>query len=259
VIFVIPALPGKARAGARKPCPIDGLPRGYRALSKRELATVFSNGRLRKAVTFREVVLPLRVLPELNAFVQRHYPEFFIAGKRLRPYFACPAIERLIYNAGCLYRRSEMLWIDYGETGEVHLTTPERRRVFAGPPRSGATVYRAPGLDDITFLVDFSVVAAAAAQAGLRVKFYGGQGELARRSGVRLDRKDRDLILRYRTVTWMLALVGVGPERAWRHTGLTWDRAARGGSLRADISRAATEFLGQRKSNFKLMILESDH
>jgi hypothetical protein len=56
----------------------------------------------------------------------------------------------------------------------------------------------------------------------------------------------------------MLALVGVGPERDWRHTGLTWSK--RRGSrvrLRDDAKRAVAEFLGQRRSNFKLMIMRA--
>ena len=255
VTFVVPLIAGG-----------DGAPRGLvrglddagHAVPRTALARVFSNERWRQRVTYREVVLPLCIVPDLEAFMRRHYPEFFVAAKRLRPYFACPAIERLISNTARLYRRSEMLWIDYGEGRELHLTTAERQRIFAGPPRSGATVYRAPGFDDITFLVDFSVVARSAQQAGLRVKFYGAQGELARRSRVALDRQARDLILRSRTLGWMLALMGLGPEREWRHTGLTWSKqSGRGGSLRADVNRAVAEFLGTRKSNFKLMILAS--
>ena len=99
-------------------------------------------------------------------------------------------------------------------------------------------------------------MAEAAERAGLRVKFYGPQGELARRSGVVLDAGAVELIVRYRALGWMLALVGVDPERDWRHTGLTWSK--RRGSrvrLRDDAKRAVAEFLGQRRSNFKLMIM----
>jgi hypothetical protein len=238
VVFVVPELEG-------------------RPVSRRTLARVFTEDRLGLGVEFCEEVLPVALRPAVHEFLWRHYPEFFKPGKRFKPYFACPEIETLIRNTARLYRTSQMLWIDYGDTSRFHLAAPESQRVFAGPPRSGASVYRAPGLDDITFSVDFSVVAAAAEDAGLRVRFYGGQGELARRSGVALDRPARDLILQYRLLGWMLSVVGVGPERSWRHTSLTWSkRDGHGGRIRDDVNKSVAEFLGKRSSNFKLMILE---
>ena len=150
-----------------------------------------------------------------------------------------------------------MLWIDYGDQRGFHLGTPASQRVFAGPPRSRASVYRDPGRDDITFFVDFSVVEAAARAARLRVKRYGGQGELARRSGVRLDRNAADEIARWHALTWLLALSGVGPERAWQHTGLTWASTRRRRRLQVDARRAVDEFFGRRPTTFKLMILRT--
>ena len=257
VVFIVPQLSASAcpRRGSLETVP--GVGPADRAVPRAELAKVFGSARLRPYLTFQEVVLPVYLIPRLQTFLQRHYPEFFAGTPRFKPYFACPAIETLMRNTASLYWVSEMLWIDYGDLRNFHLSTPERRRVFAGPPRSGATVYRAPGLDDITFLVDFSVVGAAAEDAGLRVKFYGDQGALARRSGVALDRPARDLITRYRALGWMLAIVGVGPERAWRHAGFTWTpKTAKGGRLRADVNKAVAEFVGQRSSNFRLMILD---
>jgi hypothetical protein len=224
------------------------------AVPRRELIKALADEGVRHQLSFREVVLPVTVIPPLRQFLERYYPEFFRPERQYKPYFACPAIEVLVQNAARLYGRSESLWIDYGETRQFHLRAAETRRVFAGPPRSGASVYRAPGMDDITFLVDFSVVSKAAQRAGLHVHYYGGQGELARRSGVALDRRARDLILRYRTLGWMLAVVGVGPEREWRHTSLTWGKG-KGGRMRDDVNKAVAEFLGKRSSNFKLMIL----
>jgi SAM-dependent MidA family methyltransferase len=236
VIFVVPQLRG-------------------RAISHAELAAVLSDERRRRHVTYEEVIVPVERVPGLRPFLRRHYPEFFAPGK-FAPYFACPAIEPLMRNTARLYRTADALWIDYGHLRAFHLTTPERQRVFAGPPRSGATIYRDPGHDDITFMVDFSVVGTAAEQAGLAVEFYGGQGELARRSGVRLDARARELMVRYRTLGWMLAVMGVGPERAWQHTGLTWNKAAgRGGRVRDDVRRGIEQFLGRRRTAFKLMIL----
>jgi SAM-dependent MidA family methyltransferase len=256
VAFVLPGLRDGARVRSRQVQLVAGVHPAERAIPRRELAKVLTDERLRSKVSFQEVTLPVQVIPSLHLFLLRHYPEFFRPQTRCKPYFACPAIDQLMRNTAHLYRRSEALWIDYGETWEFHLRAPESRRVFAGPPRSGASVYDDPGLDDITFLVDFSAVGDAAEQAGLRVKFYGPQGELARRSGVQLERAARDEILRYRTLGWMLSVVGLGPEREWRHTGLTWNkRAGKGGRLRDDVNKAADEFTGKCGSNFKLMIL----
>jgi SAM-dependent MidA family methyltransferase len=255
VVYVVPVLRRSPGQGGRDPLgSIPGVQRGERAIPRARLAGVLTNPRRRRQLTFREVVVPLRTVPRLRAFVQRHYPEFFAPAAKFPAYFACPAIESMLRNTARLYHMSEMLWIDYGGMRRFHLTSSESRRVFAGPPHSGASIYRAPGADDITFMVDFSVVAAAAQQAGLDARFYGGQAELARRSGVKLDRRARELILRYRTLGWMLAVVGVGPERRWRQTGLTW-RGGKGGRLRADVDGAIAEFLGTHPSGFKLMIL----
>ncbi len=257
VAFVVPTLGGGSATSPPTGRLVAGLRPGQRAVPRDQLARVLGDGRLRGQVKFEEVVLPIGVVPGLADFVRRHYPEFFLPGKR-RPYFACPDIERLVRNTARLYRQAETLWIDYGETRAFHLSTPERERVFAGPPRSRATIYRDPGRDDITFMVDFSVVAAAAERAGTEVVFYGDQGALAGRSGVKLDEHARDLILRYRMLGWMLTVVGLGPERDWRHTGVTWNKGAgKGGRMRDEIRRGVDEFLGKRPSRFKLAILRS--
>lgn len=285
VVFVVPVLQQQAPThSGRRPLLPDLQPTD-RAVPRAELGRILRDDRLRRHLTFREVTLPLRTVPGLRPFLRRHYPEFFStraagAGRsaasphpraadmrdakgrnllgRSGVYFVCPAIETLIRNSTRLYRCSEALWIDYGDTRAFHLEAPEHRRVFAGPPRSKATVFRNPGRDDITFMVDFSVVATAAERSGCQVAFYGAQGELARRSGVRFARQARDLILRYRTLAWMLALVGVGAEREWQRAGLTWgQRAAKGGRLRGYVKRSVDEFLGKRPTPFKLMILKS--
>jgi SAM-dependent MidA family methyltransferase len=255
VVFVVPLLDLESRLRAGRLRCVPGV-EGEGAIPSTALAKVLGAEGLRDRIQFREVVLPVHAVRGLGPFLRRHYPEFFDPGQRFKPYFACPAIEVLIRNAARLYRKNEMLWIDYGYLRGFHLKAPERARIFAGPPKSGASVYRAPGYDDITFLVDFSVVGAAAERAGLRVKFYGAQAELARRSRVVFDRPARDLILRYRMLGWMLGLVGIGPERAWRNTSLTWNpESGRGGRMRAHVNKAVAEFLGKRSSNFKLMIL----
>ncbi len=256
VVFVVPRL-RRQRDTVNGLQIVPGLGPRDRALARGALPAALADAQLRQALRFEEVVLPLAVVPGLEEFLRRHYPEFF-AGRKFRPYFACPAIETLVRATARLYDICDLLWIDYGDTREFHLGKPAGQRVFAGPPRSGASVYRAPGSDDITFFVDFSVVDEAARRAGLRVRYYGPQGELARRSGVALDGAAVELIVQYRALGWMLALVGADAERDWRHTGLTWGAAGRRRvRLRDDAKQAVAEFLGQRRSHFKLMIMSA--
>jgi SAM-dependent MidA family methyltransferase len=227
------------------------------AVPREELATVLSDETLRAQVSFREVLVSLDRFPPLARFVRRHYPEFFPARRAYPAYFACPQIEVMIRNTARLYDRMEALWIDYGGGRDYHLRTAWHRRVAAGPPRSGASVYRDPGHDDITFMVDFSVVASAAEDAGFGVKLYGQQGDLARLSGVDLGEGAVDAILQQRALRWLLALTGAGPESEWRRGSITWKRA--GGPrkrLRASVRDDIDEFLGKRLRPFRMMILE---
>jgi SAM-dependent MidA family methyltransferase len=209
------------------------------------------------ARTYVEHVLPLSAVAELRPFLELHCAEVLVR-RTFPPYFACPAIATLMINTARLYARCEAFWIDYGEERRFHLRTPAQKRIFAGPPKSGASVYDHPGHDDITFMVDFTVARSAARAAGQRVVSYGHQGDLARYAGVRFDGAAADLIARSRAVTWLLAVNGVGPERDWRQTGLTWTRsAARGGSVASGIHRSIDEFLGRRRSPFKLLVLRN--
>lgn len=225
-----------------------------RALDRDQLAAAMASPD-RRGVRFREVTLPIDRWPGVAAFVARHYPELFAAGAEGPPCFAGLGIEVLLRNAFRLYDRAEALWIDYGETRDFHLHAPESRRVFAGPPRSGAGVYDEPGRDDITFLVDFSVAMRAARAAGWTIAYYGPQGELARRTRVALDRQDVELIVRHRALGWLLALVGVGPERSWQRSGVSWSHPSAAGRIpiRRYVERAVREF--QAKNGlFKIMI-----
>jgi len=258
VVFVVPRVrrdpslvPTALAAAAVHP--------GHDAVPRAALAQWLARPHLLQRLRFEEVTLPLDVVPGLKAFLRRHYPEFFGAPRGFRPYFACPAIETLVRNAARLHDASEILWMDYGGTRDFHLDTPASRRLFAGAPRSRASVYRAPGTEDITFMVDFSVLADAGRAAGLRVAFYGPQGALARRSGVVLDAAAVELICQYRALGWVLAMAGVGPDREWRASSLTWQPAGRRRPpIRQDARRAIAEFLGKRgRSSFKLMIMRS--
>jgi SAM-dependent MidA family methyltransferase len=210
----------------------------------------------RPSLRWREVLIPAERVPGLGAFVRRHYPALAAPRRTHPPLFACPRLETLMRNSARCYQHGEALWIDYGAADDFHLTAPERRKVFAGPPRSGAGVFDDPGRDDITFMVDFTVAARAATSAGWRVAFYGPQAELARRTGVRLDRHAVDLIVRHRALTWMLALVGAHPEQSWRRGAVTWAAAPAADRVpvRRYVQRSVAEFVNPR-SLFKLMIL----
>ncbi len=232
---------------------------GGRPVPARDLDAVMADPRRRARVRCHEVDLPLALVPELATLCADYLPEIG-ATRRARPaYFAAPELPRLIANVGRLYRRSEMLWIDYGDTRAFHLRAPDRRKVFAGPPRSGRGIYDRPGEDDITFMVDFTLAMDAARAAGLRVVDYGPQSRLLRGTGLRLDEAAIDRILQYRAVEWMLALVGPDPERVWRTGSLTWDgRHARGGSLRASVARDLDTFLDRRRNTFRVLVLRRE-
>ncbi len=227
-----------------------------RTLDRGTLARALANGD--GAVRYRETALPLAAVPGLRAFLARHCPERLAMARPCPPYFACPDVPVLVRAVARLYDTAEMVWIDYGDLRPFHLRAPEHRRVFAGPPRSKRRVYDAPGRDDITFMVDFTVVADAARNAGLAVTYYGGQSGLAHASGVEIGAAAVDLIAEARAVGWLLDVFGLGPERAWRQGGLTWSRhGARGGALRAGIARDVEEFLGRRPTRFRMMALSS--
>jgi len=237
VIFVVPSVRG-------------------RAVPRRGLAAAMLDDSKRQEIRFEEIVLPLDAVAGLRPFLQRHYPEFFDVTHGYPPYFACPEVGTLVRRAAALYRRSQTLWIDYGELRDYHMRTPEKNRVFAGCPRSGAGVFDNPGWDDITFLVDFSVVAAEAQHVGRRVVSYGPQHELATRTGVVFDRAAHKEILQHRMVGWLLSISGVGSEGNWRRSSLTWSpEHGKGGTLRNDVRRAIQEFTGKRSTYFKMMII----
>jgi SAM-dependent MidA family methyltransferase len=230
--------------------------RDGRALGRRELAAVMADAEPTTPVEFRESLAPLRQHARLAAFIARHRADLLAGDGAASPaYFASPEIESLLDNAGRLYGHADALWIDYGDLDRFHRRAAETRRVFAGPPRSGLRVYDDPGRHDITFMVDFSAVARAARQAGWRVVYYGPQSELARRTGVALDRDAVDLVVRHRALRWMLAVAGVGPERSWHRPAVSWSPAAAPGRVpvRRYVEQSIREFYSER-SPFKLLI-----
>ncbi len=226
------------------------------ALDRAALARAMADSARRTRVHFREVLLPIDAASGLASFLHRHYPEFFVAGARRSPYFACPQIGAFLRNAARLYERGEAIFIDYGDTRTFHLKTHERRRLIAGKPRSGASVYANPGKDDVTVMVDFSVVCAEAERAGWAVIEYGPQSLLAHGTGVRLNVAAVETITKARALGWLLATLGRDPEHDWRRNALTWSRRpTRGGSLAASVRRDADEFLGVRPTPFRLVRL----
>jgi SAM-dependent MidA family methyltransferase len=228
-----------------------------RIVTRSQLARQLADDEARSRLVFEEVLLPLRVIPGLERFLRRYCPEIFGPSAPRAPYFACTDVERLVRNTARLYSRGEIWWIDYGAERPFHRSTPEERRVFAGPPRSGHSVYDRPGRDDITFMVDFSTVAGAAERVGLSVAFYGSQAELTRRSGVALDRRAANLMVRARALGWALAVVGIGPERSWKSGALGWEGGDRQlESVRSYVERSIAEFTGEHDTEFKLMILK---
>jgi SAM-dependent MidA family methyltransferase len=249
VVFVVPRL--RERAGS---------PRGGGAkVARRELGRVLADPRLRRRLRFEEVLLPLGSVRGLEAFLRRRHPDLFDARGPASLRFVCPRFEALVRNAGRLYSRGEVLWIDYGVDGSSRRRAAPRPRVFAGRPGSGRTVYDAPGLDDISFLVDFAAVADAGRRAGMRIEYCGPQAELAKRSGIRFDRNAVDLIVRTRALQWLLAVIGVGPERQWRRASIGWGET-RPSSLvpvRRYVQSSVAQFLGKTPSQFKLMIMRT--
>ena len=226
-----------------------------RRLSAAGLAMAMADDTTRRRVRFAEDAVPLVHLPSLAAFMRRYYPEW-LARRTGPPLFVAPRMATLLASAGRCYHRADALWIDYGALRPFHLRGPENRKAFAGPPRSGRGVFDDPGRDDITFMVDFSLAAATARDAGWKVVAYGPQAELARRGGVRLDASATERIVQQRTLGWMLALAGVGPERSWRRGAVTWSARAEPDRVpvRRYVRDSVREFLRQRGATFQLLI-----
>jgi SAM-dependent MidA family methyltransferase len=228
---------------------------GRRPLTRAGLAAAMADSRARRRVRFREVSRPLAERPALARFVDRYYPELRRRRGDAPPVFVAPRVAALLANTARCYRRADALWIDYGAERRFHLRAPETRKAFAGPPRSGRGVFDAPGADDITFMVDFSLAADAARGAGWRVAAYGPQAELARLSGVRVDDRVLEEIVRQRALVWMLALAGIGAERGWRRGAIGFGGAAGTEPVRRYVARSLREFRRQRQATFKLLLL----
>jgi hypothetical protein len=228
---------------------------GRRPLTPAGLAAAMTDARERRRVRFREVARPLAELPALARFVDRYYPELRQRRGGAPPVFVAPRVATLLANTARCYRRADALWVDYGDERRFHLRAPETRKAFAGPPRSGRSVYDAPGADDITFMVDFTLAAAAAREAGWRVACYGPQAELARLSGVRVDERTLDEIVRQRALVWMLALAGVGAERGWRSGAMGFGGGGDTEPVRRYVERSLREFRRRRGATFKLLLL----
>lgn len=227
-----------------------------RSLTDAALARAMTSPTHRRRVRFRSVAVPLERLPALAAFVRRYYDDWLRRSPGGPPLFVAPRVPSLMRNTAGLYRRADALWIDYGAARRFHLTAAEERKAFAGPPRSGRGIYDRPGQDDITFMVDFTLAAAAARDAGWTVVAHAPQGELARMGGVRLDDTAIEAMVRQRALVWMLALAGIGPERAWRRGAVAWSGRRVSGQLpvQAYVRQTVREFLRRRGARFQLLV-----
>lgn len=228
-----------------------------RPLDRAALAAAMGDPDMRRRVRFREVVRPVAAIPELRRCVERYYPELAALRPETPPVFVAPRLPALLANTARCYDHADALWIDYGDQRRFHLRAPESRKAFAGPPRSGRSIYDAPGADDITFMVDFTLAAAAARDAGWRVVTYGPQADLARLSGVRVDDGMLEEIVQQRALVWMLALAGVGAERSWRSGAMGYARRPAAGTepVRRYVARSLREFRRRRGATFKLLAL----
>lgn len=236
-----------------------GAKRGERLLTRRQMEAALERG---ERLSFSEYLLPLDEIPGLEAFLRRHYADVDQRLGRSGPpwtYYACPATETFVAHCAALYDDAEILLVDYGGDRHYHLHTPAAARVSAGRPEERrATPYRAPGRDDITFLVDFSVAIAAARAEHLRVVTYAPQGSLARLSGIRLGPKAEAEILQHRALAWLLAVAGVGPEKRQRSAALSWSDGGgrrRRKSLTQEVREGIDDFLGRRPNAFQLLLL----
>lgn len=250
--YVIPSVSRAARGVGHKIRGIDG-----RAIPRASVSDWMAHETRARDMRFTEYELPLTVAPDLDRFLRRYCPFLYAPTRQLPPYFACPDIATLMRNTAGMYQAAEALWIDYGDERRFHLRAPESRKLFAGPPRSKRGPYDAPGRDDITFMVDFTLAARCAADAGWTVKQYGPQSDLVELSGVEFDEHVEETIVQHRALKWMLAVAGADPESDWRAGSVSFKRkGARGPKVRDDVKQTIAEVTGKRPSAFKLMILE---
>lgn len=213
----------------------------------------------RTGLQFDEVVLPLSAVRGLAAYVQRCVPVLATSRTWRAPYFVCPDFEPLMRHTAALFERAEAVWIDYGDERPFHLRAAPSRKVFAGPPGCGRNVYDAPGTDDITFFVDFTAAARAAADGGWSVDRLVPQSEWFAESGIGLGAGTAERIVAHRAVRWLLSLLGVDPERQWRTGSLTFaPRGRRRMSLRAEVDATLAELAGERPSPFRVLVLRRD-
>ncbi len=250
-VFVVPTIPPGVRARSVALPGADGT-----ALARSELDAFLQDDELASIVRFEERQLPVSMVPPLDRHLRRYCPELFADEHVFPAYFACPDIEVLLRNTAALYDHAEALWIDYGEQRAFHLGTPPELRALAGAPESGRSPYDAPGREDITFIVDFTTVGAAAEAAGWEVVSYGPQADLAARSGVRLDAAACERIVARRGLRFLLGVCGIDRAEPWRRGAVSWRaKPPRAATVRADAKRTIAEFTGEIPNHFKLMIL----
>jgi SAM-dependent MidA family methyltransferase len=198
-----------------------------------------------------------RFRPEMLAREEKRHGRRGAGGRRPVVYFACPALVPFLDNVTRLYQAAEIWLIDYGRT-DLHRRAAERGKMWIGTPHGGRApapqrVFADPGNEDITFLVDFEVVARVAEAAGLDVELLGPQGALAERAGVPLGPELCGEIVRHRVLAWCLSVIGA-PEVPGNRAGAI-GFGSHGASLVEETQRSLAEFGGERPSLFRACVL----
>ncbi len=234
---------------------VDAMPGAAPRMTAPESVPVSDQQAKARWAGWRERVEPLASVRGLRGYLRRCVPALLGNGRWRAPYFVCPSFEPLMRHTAALFDRGEALWIDYGDERAFHWRATAARKVFAGTPGSGRSVYERPGHDDITFFVDFTAAARAAVEAGWRVDRLVSQSEWFAESGIALGPAAVERILAQRAVRWLSALLGVDPERDWRAGALTFRAGGRRARLRTEVERAVAELAGRRPSPFRALVL----
>jgi SAM-dependent MidA family methyltransferase len=154
------------------------------------------------ALQFREVYAPASTVPAVADHLGRYarmYAEVLARDPRGMVSYINPGAERFIHDAGRVLGAGYVLTIDYGGNWEEMLAQHSypRFRTYGPVQREGAQLspnqidtsapYAGPTLNDFTTDVNFSLLAAEGALAGLRPLYYGSQRALRAGTSVSLN------------------------------------------------------------------------
>jgi SAM-dependent MidA family methyltransferase len=154
------------------------------------------------ALQFREVYAPASTVPDVADHLGRYarmYAEVLARDPRGMVSYINPGAERFIHDAARVLGAGYVLTIDYGGNWEEMLAQHSypRFRTYGPAQREGAQLapnqidtsapYAGPTLNDFTTDVNFSLLAAEGALAGLRPIYYGAQRALQAGTSVSLN------------------------------------------------------------------------